>query len=165
VKADSQFNATAIQPMNDIRYKLTRFTGRASPPILSSSHPPKCPGACRPGVRPRVPNHNNRSGSRFAAYSLTFGVLPYCCATCSYSPSCPALLGVVKANLESSSAEPLHSLPLATPEPAQVFELVLRHSCIVSGLDEGVLRKRLLLLFFRTRATTCHGIPATGRSG
>jgi hypothetical protein len=43
----------------------------------------------------------------------------------------------------------LHSLPLATPEPAQVvFELVLRHSCSVSGLDEGVLRKRLLLLFF-----------------
>jgi hypothetical protein len=48
-----------------------------------------------------------------------------------------------------SRGGPLHSLPLATPEPAQVvFELVLRHSCSVSGLDEGVLRKRLLLLFF-----------------
>jgi len=64
-----------------------------------------------------------------------------------------------EVNLESSSAEvtPLTSACYPTPEPAQVvFELVLRHSCSVSGLDEGVLRKRLLLLFL---PNLCQHLP------
>ena len=163
MESDSEFNATAIQAMTSDISSLGSREAEVRPVKARSKSPSR-----RLQARRGLVSFELRSicfGSRFATYSHGTGPLLYFRVTCPYSLSYPALLCVVKVNLESSPAEvtPLTSACYPTPEPAQV--VVLRHSCSVSGLDEGVLRKRLLLLFFQTRATIRHGIPATGRSG
>jgi len=156
---------------HDIRYKLTRFAGRA--PTSRKLEP--CPKSIqalagvysdRPRVLPITKLNRSRSAPAFVSQRAHSHLTRFLTVVSRAHPLLPFVLSPTSCYRSESSPAEATPLTSALATPGLVFE----SSCfvtaaVVSGLDEGVIRKRLLLLFLQTCAAICHGIPATGRSG